>query len=126
MVILHVAILVARMVLLEGPPVITEDLLEGVFVDPLPCGCHSAGLYHVFAPRATQLCTLIRPSFLIVFSCSNGQKGGFSKRKFLYGYFCPTPENVKSAPLGFLLLLEHGAPVSWIAIAGREGIKVHG
>src|SRR5262249_33993107 len=64
---LHVAILVPRMVLLEGSPVITEDLLEGVFVDPLPCGCHSAGLYHVFAPRATQLCTLISPSFLIVF-----------------------------------------------------------
>jgi len=30
-----VAILVARMALLEGPPVIAEDLLEGVFVDPL-------------------------------------------------------------------------------------------
>src|SRR5499425_3499497 len=41
---LHVAILVPRMALLEGPPVIAEDLLEGVFVDSLPCECHSARL----------------------------------------------------------------------------------
>lgn len=42
------------------------------------------------------------------------------------GYFCPTPENVKSAHMRFLLLLEHLAPVPWITIAGRQGIKVHG
>src|SRR5262249_35406121 len=59
---LHVAILVPRMVLLEGPPVIAEDLLEGVFVDPLPCGDHSACLYHILAPRAARLCPLIRLS----------------------------------------------------------------
>src|SRR5256884_4351048 len=58
---LHVAILVARLVLLEGLPVIAEDLFEGVFVDPLSCGGHSAGLYHVLAPRSTRLCTLSRP-----------------------------------------------------------------
>jgi hypothetical protein len=52
---LYVAILVPRMALLEGPPVIAEDLLEGVFVDPLPCGCHRAWLYHVLAPRSTRL-----------------------------------------------------------------------
>src|SRR5262247_2063309 len=46
---LHVAILVPRMALLEGLPVIAEDLLEGVSVDLLPCGDHSAGLYHVLA-----------------------------------------------------------------------------
>src|SRR5438445_6305171 len=40
---LHVAILVARMALLEGPPVIAEDLLEGVFVDPLSVVCHGSG-----------------------------------------------------------------------------------
>ena len=58
---------------------------------------------------------------------TGGQDLGHQQRTILeYGYFCPTPENVKSAHLGFLLLLEHGAPVSWIAIAGREGIKVHG
>src|SRR4030095_2308014 len=51
---LYVAILAPRMTLLEGLPVIAEDLLEGVFVDPLPCGGHSAGLYHVLAPRSTQ------------------------------------------------------------------------
>jgi hypothetical protein len=49
---LHVALLVPRMTLLEGPPVIAEDLLEGAFVDPLHDGCHSAGLYHVLAPRS--------------------------------------------------------------------------
>src|SRR5262244_38049 len=80
---LHVAILVPRMALLEGPPVIAEDLLEGVFVDPLPCGGHSAWLYHVLAPRSTRLCTLLRPSLPLVSPCSDGQKRGFSKRKFL-------------------------------------------
>src|SRR5438093_5173585 len=66
---LHVAILVARMALLEGPPVIAEDLLEGVFVDSLPCGCHRAWLYHVLAPRSTRLCTLLRPSLSLVSPC---------------------------------------------------------
>src|SRR5499426_277861 len=81
---LHVAILVPRMALLEGPPVIAEDLLEGVFVDPLPCGGHSAWLYHVLTPRSTRLCTLIRPSLPLVSPCRDGQKRRFSKRKFLY------------------------------------------
>src|SRR5215468_11416840 len=49
---LHMAILVPRMALLKGPPVIAEELLEGVFVDPLPCGGHSAWLYHVLAPSS--------------------------------------------------------------------------
>src|SRR5215468_5573272 len=81
---LHVAILVARLMLLEGPPVIAEDLLEGVFVDPLPCGGHRAWLYHVPAPRSTRLGTLIRPSLPLVSPCRDGQKRRFSKRKFLY------------------------------------------
>src|SRR5262245_41224871 len=92
---LHVAILVPRMALLEGLPMIAEDLLEGIFVDPLPCGCHSAWLYHVLAPRSTRLSTLLRPSVPIVFPCRDGQKGGVLKRKFLYaqvnrciGHFC--------------------------------------
>src|SRR5262244_1098046 len=80
---LHVAILVPRMALLEGPPVIAEDLLEGVFVDPLPCGGHSAGLYHVRAPRSTRLCPLVRAALPLVSPCRDGRKGGFSKRKFL-------------------------------------------
>src|SRR5712691_3350758 len=81
---LHVAILVAWMALLEGLPVIAEDLLEGVFVDPLPCGGHSACLSHVLAPRSRRVCTLLRPSLPIVSPCRDGQKGEFSKRKFLY------------------------------------------
>src|ERR1044072_599492 len=81
---LHVAILVPRMALLEGPPVIAEDLLEGVFVDSLPCGCHRAWLYHDLAPRSTRLCSLLRHSLPLVSPCRDGQKGGFSKRKFLY------------------------------------------
>src|SRR2546428_12892192 len=71
------------MALLEGLPVIAEDLFEGVFVDPLHCGCHSAGLYHVLAPRSTRLCTLLRPSLPIVSPCRDGQKGGFSKKEIL-------------------------------------------
>src|SRR6058998_1267964 len=55
---LYVAILVAWMALLEGPPVIAEDLLEGVFVDPLHCGCHRACLYHVLAAEASRFFTL--------------------------------------------------------------------
>jgi hypothetical protein len=72
------------MALLEGPPMIAEDLLEGIFVDPLLCGCHSAWLYHVLAPRSTRLSTLLRPSVPTVFPCSDGQKEGVLKRKFLY------------------------------------------
>src|SRR5262249_30451559 len=64
-------------------PVIAEDLLEGVFVDPLPCGDHSAGLYHVLAPRATRVCPLISPSLPIVSPCRDGPKGDSQKRKFL-------------------------------------------
>src|SRR4029450_4813322 len=83
---LHVAILVPRMALLEGPPVIAEDLLEGIFVDPLPCGCHSEGLYHVLAPRSTRLCPLIRLSLSIVSPCSDGEKRGCSKKEILIRY----------------------------------------
>jgi hypothetical protein len=64
--------------------VIAEDLLEGVFVDSLPCGCHRAWLYHVLAPRSTRLCPLLRSSLPLVSPCRDRQKGGFSKRKFLY------------------------------------------
>jgi hypothetical protein len=81
------AVPVARLVLLEGLPVIAEDLLEGVFVDPLPGGGHSARLYHVLAPRSTQLCTLIIPSLHILSPYRDGQKGRCSKRKFLYAKF---------------------------------------
>ncbi len=53
---------------------------------------------------------------------------GRSKELLEYevGYFCPTPENVKSAYLRFLFLLEHLAPVPWIAVASRQRIEVHG
>jgi hypothetical protein len=71
------------MALLEGPPVIAEDLLEGVSVDPLPCGCHSAWLYHVLAPRSTRFYPLIRLSLPIVSPCSDGEKRGFSKKEIL-------------------------------------------
>ena len=61
---LHVAILVARLVLLERLPVIAEDLLEGVFVDPLPCGGHRARLYHVLGTEASRFFTLLSPLYL--------------------------------------------------------------
>src|SRR5262249_6500364 len=62
---LHVTILVAWLPLLEGLPVIAEDLLEGVFVDPLACGDHSARLYHVLAAEASRFFALLSPSLPI-------------------------------------------------------------
>src|SRR5262249_28587456 len=50
---LHMTILVPWMALLAGLPVSAAALLEGVFVDPLPCGCHSAWLSHVLAAEAS-------------------------------------------------------------------------
>lgn len=41
------------------------------------------------------------------------------------GYFCPTPGNVQSAQMRFLLLLQNLAPVHRIEVAGRQRIKVH-
>jgi hypothetical protein len=79
---LHMAILVLRMALLEGPPVIAEDLFEGVFVDPLPCGCHRAWLYHVLVPRSTRVCPLIRLSTLRL-PWRDGKKRGCSKKEIL-------------------------------------------
>src|SRR5215813_5515611 len=87
---LHVVILVPRMALLAGLPVIAEELLEGVFVDPLPCGDHSACLYHVLAPRATRLCPLIRPSLPIVSPYRDGPQRDSQKRKFLDAIFTPS------------------------------------
>src|SRR5262249_11858066 len=46
------------MALLEGPPVIAEDLLEGVFVDPLSVVCHGRWLYHTLPPGFTCLPSL--------------------------------------------------------------------
>ena len=78
------ALLVARVMLLKRLPVITEDLLEGVFVDSLPCGCHSARLYHVLTAKASRLFTLLSPSRPIASPRRDGQNRGVGKRKFLY------------------------------------------
>src|SRR5262249_425123 len=124
---LHVAILVPRMALLEGPPVIAEDLLEGVFVDPLPCGGHRAGLYHVLAPTSTRLCPFIRLSIPIVSPCSDGEKRGFSKKKILIrcigvgkGSRPPRPPNRAG---GFPA---HGSPVGGFLIGiGSPAHRLH-
>ncbi len=42
------------------------------------------------------------------------------------GCFCPTPTNVKSAQGFVKLFLEHRAPVRRIAVASRQGLKIHG
>src|SRR5947209_17471164 len=77
---LHVAILVARMALLEGPPVIAEDLLEGVFVDPLSVVCHGRWLYHTLPPGSTCLPSLpCAPPWSL-----EREQGAAKKRKFLY------------------------------------------
>src|SRR5258708_24112667 len=46
------------MALLEGPPVIAEDRLEGVLVDPLSVVCHGRWLYHTLPPGSTCLPSL--------------------------------------------------------------------
>jgi hypothetical protein len=53
--------------------VIAEDLLEGVFVDPLSGGCHSARLYHVLAATSSRFFTLFSPSLLIAFPVGAGR-----------------------------------------------------
>jgi hypothetical protein len=40
------SLLVARIALLEGLPMIAEELLEGRFIDPLSVVCHGTWLYH--------------------------------------------------------------------------------
>jgi hypothetical protein len=70
---LHVTILVARLTLLERLPVIAEDLLEGVFVDPLPCGDHNARLYHALAAASSRFFTLFSLSLLIAFPVGVGR-----------------------------------------------------
>jgi hypothetical protein len=64
--------------------VIAEDLLEGVFVDPLPCECHSARLYHGLAAEASRLFTPFIPSHSIAFPRRDRQHTECEKRKFLY------------------------------------------
>ena len=76
---LYVAILVARLVLLEGLPVIAEDLLEGVFVDPLPCGGHRARLYHVLAAEASWFFPLLSPSLPSASPVRAGRREDFEK-----------------------------------------------
>ena len=74
---LYVAILVVWMALLEGPPVIAEDLREGVFVDPLHCGGHRACLYHVLAATSSRFFTFLSPSLPIAAPGGAGRRGGF-------------------------------------------------
>src|SRR5438128_4137973 len=75
---LHVAILVARMALLEGPPVIAEDLLEGVFVDPLSVVCHGRWLYHTLPPGSTCLPSLpCAPPWFLQREQGQQKKGNF-------------------------------------------------
>jgi hypothetical protein len=76
---LHMALLVARLVRLERLPVIAEDLLAAVFVDSLPCGCHSARLYHVLAAEASRLFTLLSPSRPIAAPGGAGRRGDLEK-----------------------------------------------
>src|SRR5215510_13634573 len=80
---LDMAILVPRMALLEGPPVIAEDLLEGVLVDTLDCRCHSACLYHVLARSSTWRCPLLSPSLPLVSPWRDRQKMECSKKEIL-------------------------------------------
>src|SRR5262249_39206883 len=77
---LAMTVLGARLVLLEKPPGIADDLLAGVFVDPLPGGGHGARLYHGRALGSTRLYIPVLPSSP---SEGTGRRGDFQKRKFL-------------------------------------------
>ena len=72
-------ILVPWMALLEGLPVIAEDLLEGVFVNSLPCGGHSAWLYHVLAAEASGSSPSSTPLYPRTSSVGLGRRGDFEK-----------------------------------------------
>src|SRR5215467_7963520 len=82
------------MALLEGPPVIAEELREGVFVDPLPGGCHSARLYHGLGPRSTRLCPSSAPLSPSSLPIATGGEGILKKRKFLYSPFALSIANI--------------------------------
>jgi hypothetical protein len=43
----------------------------------------------------------------------------------LEGYFCPTPENVKSVERGFAQVLERFTPVYGISVSSNQGINVY-
>src|SRR5207302_5225180 len=97
---LHVAILVPQIALLEGPPVIAEDLLEGVLVDPLHCGGHRARLYHLLAAEASRFFTLRSPSLPIASPVGTGrirafEKGNSYTLKLLDSYRKGYAENVE-------------------------------
>jgi len=59
--------------------VIAEDLLEGVFVDPLPCGGHRARLYHVLAAEASWFFPLLSPSLPSASPVRAGRREDFEK-----------------------------------------------
>jgi hypothetical protein len=41
------------------------------------------------------------------------------------GFFCPTPENVKSVERGFAQVLERFTPVYGISVSSNQGINVY-
>src|SRR5215208_6326492 len=78
------------MALLEGPPVIAEDLLEGVFVDSLSVVCHGRWLYHTLPPGspACPHCPVPLPGLW------REENRGSTKRKFLYAQVTSEPWTV--------------------------------
>src|SRR5215470_11585141 len=75
---LYLGLLVTGKALLEGFPVITEDLLKGRFVDPLSVGCHGRGLYHTLPSGSISLASLAGPP-----TCELERgKEDYQKRKF--------------------------------------------
>src|SRR6266496_3598784 len=115
---LHVAILVAWMALLEGSPVIAEDLLEGVFVDPLPCGCHRARLYHVLAAEASRFFTLLSLSLPIAAPGGAGRRGDLEK-----GNSYTLKVTSKQAPRNLLIDFQRVYPViAYMVSALRHNI----
>src|SRR5215468_412820 len=113
---LHVTILVAWLPLLEGLPVIAEDLLEGVFVDPLACGDHSARLYHVLAAEASRFFALLSPSLPIASPVGAGRIRDLKKGNSYTLKLTPCGRTFSSATCQTLLSPHTCKPVSasWV------------
>src|SRR5712691_11964948 len=96
------------MALLEGPPVIAEDLLEGVFVDPLSVMCHGRWLYHTLPLGSTCLPSLpCAPPW----SLERGTQGQHKKEILIRSSWQPGPDSWKqggTAPRP--TVAQYGAP----------------
>src|SRR5215213_10089620 len=97
------------MALLEGPPVIAEDLLEGVLVDSLSVVCHGRWLYHTLPPGspACPHCPVPLPGLW------REENRGSTKRKFLYAPVS-IDESIRACDKFLLVLSKTSVASQWV------------